>query len=65
MTLTRRSTLTIAGGAVAAGVIGYLGRRQFASTLAPDLRRSRDRHASSARRTSARPSGHSAIPRPR
>jgi protein-disulfide isomerase len=35
MTLTRRSTLTIAGGAVAAGVIGYLGRWQFASTLAP------------------------------
>ena len=29
MTLTRRSTLTLAGGAVAAGVIGYLGRRQL------------------------------------
>ena len=37
MTLTRRSTLTLAGGAVAAGVIGYLGRRQFAATLVPDL----------------------------
>ena len=37
MTLTRRSTLKIAGGAVAAGVIGYLGRRQFASTFVPDL----------------------------
>jgi protein-disulfide isomerase len=39
MTLTRRATLTIAGGAVAVGVIGYLGWRQFApapsSLLAP------------------------------
>jgi len=29
MTLTRRSTLTVAGGAVAVGVLGYLGWRQF------------------------------------
>ena len=40
MTLTRRSTLTIAGGAVAAGVVGYLGwpvarRRPAAAQAAP------------------------------
>lgn len=29
MTLTRRSTLTIAGGAVSVGVLGYLGWRRF------------------------------------
>ena len=47
MTLARRSILTITGGAVAAGVIGYLGRRQLASTLAPGL--------------AAQPGGHHAI----
>ena len=35
MTLTRRSTLTIAGGAVAVGVLGYLGWRRFTPTPAP------------------------------
>ncbi len=35
MTLTRRSTLTIAGGAVAVGVLGYLGWRQFTPAPAP------------------------------
>ena len=32
MTLTRRSTLTIAGGALAVGVLGYLGWRRFIPT---------------------------------
>jgi protein-disulfide isomerase len=35
MTLTRRSTLTVAGGAVAVGVLGYLGWRQFTPTPVP------------------------------
>jgi protein-disulfide isomerase len=30
MTLTRRSTLTLAGAVAAVGVVGYFGRRQFA-----------------------------------
>jgi hypothetical protein len=35
MTLTRRSTLTLAGGAVAAGLIGYLDAGAVRSALAP------------------------------
>ena len=35
MTLSRRATLTIAGGAVAVGVIGYLGWRQYAPAPPP------------------------------
>ena len=35
MTLTRRSTLTIAGGAVAVGVLGYFGWRRFTPAPAP------------------------------
>ena len=35
MMLTRRASLTIAGGAVAVGVIGYLGWRQFAPAPSP------------------------------
>lgn len=35
MTLTRRSTLTIAGGAVAVGALGYLGWRQFTPAASP------------------------------
>ena len=65
MTLTRRSTLTIACGAVAAGVIGYLGRWQFAATLAPDLAAQPRPPRQQRPRTSARRSGHSAIRRPR
>jgi protein-disulfide isomerase len=37
MTLSRRSTLTLAGGAVAVGVLGYLGWRQFRPAPAPFL----------------------------
>ena len=35
MTLSRRSTLTVAGGAAAVGVVGYLGWRRFAPAPAP------------------------------
>ena len=42
MTLTRRSTLSLAGGAVAAGAVGYLGwRSSRRSRRARRTRRSR------------------------
>ncbi len=65
MTLTRRSTLTIAGGAVAAGVFGYLGWRQFAGTAALMPAQPTGRATASRQTTSTRRSGRSAIRRPR
>ena len=37
MPLTRRATLSVAGGAVAVGVLGYLGWREFGPIPAPEL----------------------------
>ncbi len=53
MPLTRRATLSLAGGAVAVGVLGYLGWREFVPVPAPELPPAPPAPASSAQAPSA------------